>query len=35
MILCHLLMVIGAVLFLARAEMLEGVFVGDVDGSLQ
>ena len=31
---CHLLAMVRAVLFFARAEMLEGMFEGDVDGSL-
>jgi len=32
--LCHLLAVVGAVLFLAQAGVKEGVFEGDMDGSL-
>ena len=31
---CHLLAVVGAVLFLARAEVLERMVEGDMDGSL-
>jgi len=31
---CHLLAVIRAVLFLARAEVLEGVVESDMGGSL-
>jgi len=31
---CHLLAVVGAVLFSARARVLEGMVEGDVDGSL-
>ena len=34
MVLCHLLTVIGAVLFLTRAGVLEGVVESDMDGSL-
>jgi len=32
--LCHLLAMVGAVLFLAQAGVLEGVVKGDMDGSL-
>jgi len=32
--LCHLLVVIGAVVFLAKAGVLESVFEGDMDGTL-
>jgi len=31
---CHLLVVVGAVLFFAQAGVLEGVVEGDMDGSL-
>jgi len=32
--LCHLLVVVGTVVFLARTGVEEGVFEGDMDGSL-
>jgi len=32
--LCHLLAVVGAVVFLEKAGMLKGVFEGDMDGAL-
>ena len=31
---CHLLAVVGAVLFFTRAEVLEGMVESDMDGSL-
>jgi len=31
---CHLLAVVGAVLFFAQTGVLEGVVKGDMDGSL-
>jgi len=31
---CHLLVVVGAVLFFARAGVLEGMVEGDMNGSL-
>jgi len=31
---CHLLVVVGTVLFFARAGVLEGMVKGDMDGSL-
>jgi len=34
MVVCHLLAMIRAVLFLAQAEMLKGVFESDMDVSL-
>jgi len=33
-VVCHLLAMVRAVLFSARAEVLEGMFEGDMDGSL-